>query len=148
VARLNDDQRARILADFHAGKSQQALAKKYEVSTATINKLCKGVVPKHADKVNALVSIRTALSEESEHEVNAVHKEVDERTRHVLFFNSMALRNVKEAMEMDCESQFDFRARADTILKGREAVLGKAPDTAIQINNNQPEAPRLNVILN
>jgi len=34
------------------------------------------------------------------------------------------------------KNQNDYRARADTILKAKEVVLGKTPDTAIQINNN------------
>ena len=42
--------------------------------------------------------------------------------------------NVQEAMKTPCENQNDFRARAGTICKGREAVLGKSPDTAIQVN--------------
>ena len=138
MARLNDDQREKILADFHAGKSQRELAKRYEVSPATINSLCKGIEPKNIDKVNALTRIKTELAEQTEHEVNAVQKEVDERMRHILFFNSAAIRNVQEAMNEPCASQQDFRARAETIVKGRETVLGKSPETAVQINNAQP----------
>jgi len=147
MARLNDEQRAKIMADFHAGKSQNELAKRYEVSPATINKLCKGVEPKNVEKVNTLTRINTELAEQSEYEVNAIHSEVEERTRHVMFFNSAAVKNVSEAMKKDCTSQFEYRARAETILKGRETVLGKTPDTAIQINNAPPAVPTLNVIL-
>lgn len=135
MARLTDDQREKILADFHAGKSQRELAKRYEVSPATINSLCKGLEPKNLDKVNALTRIKTELAEQTEHEVNAVQKEVDERVKHILFFNSAAIRNVQEAMAEPCASQQDFKARAETISKGREVVLGKTPETAIQINN-------------
>ena len=138
MARLTDDQREKILADFHAGKSQRELAKRYEVSPATINSLCKGIEPKNLDKVNALTRIKTELAEQTEHEVNAVQKEVEERTKHILFFNSAAIRNVQEAMNEPCASQQDFRARAETIVKGRETVLGKSPETAVQINNVPP----------
>ena len=138
MARLTDDQREKILADFHAGKSQRELAKRYEVSPATINSLCKGIEPKNIDKVNALTRIKTELAEQTEHEVNAVQKEVDERMKHILFFNSAAIRNVQEAMNEPCASQQDFRARAETIVKGRETVLGKSPETAVQINNAPP----------
>ena len=138
MARLNDEQRDKILADFHAGKSQRELAKRYEVSPATINSLCKGIEPKNLDKVNALTRIKTELAEQTEHEVNAVQKEVDERMKHILFFNSAAIRNVQEAMNEPCASQQDFRARAETIVKGRETVLGKSPETAVQINNAPP----------
>lgn len=146
MARLTDDARKRILADFHAGKTQNFLAKKYNVSPATINKLCKGVQPKNVEKVNALTRIKTELAEQSEYEVNAVQSEVEERTKHILFFNSVAIRNVREAMELPCHTQFEHKARAETILKGRETVLGKTPDTAIQINN-EAQHPDVKVII-
>jgi len=61
-----------------------------------------------------------------------VHKElVSEQTKYILFFNTAALKNTQQAMAAPCDNQNDFRARADTITKGREVVLGKAPDTVI-----------------
>jgi len=66
----------------------------------------------------------------------AVHDElVTDATKAHMFFGNAAAQNVREAMAMPCENHNDFRARADTINKGRENVLGKAPDTSIQINN-------------
>ena len=124
------------MADFHIGKSQNELAKKYEVSPATINKLCKGVTPKNIEQVNALTRSHIELATQSECEVNAIHKEVDERTKHIQFFTSAAVRNVQAAMQTPCEGQADLRMRADTILKGKETALGKEPGTAIQINNS------------
>ena len=138
MARLTDDQRQKILAQFHAGASQNELAKRFEVSPATINKLCKGIEPKNVDKVNTLTRIKTELAAQSEYEVNAIHSEVEERTKHILFFNAAAIRNVQEAMNEPCASQQDFKARAETIVKGRETVLGKSPETAVQINNQLP----------
>jgi len=136
MARLTDKDRELILADFHVGKSQNELAKIYEVSPATINKLCKGLVPKNAGKVNTLTRIKTEMAGQSECEVNAIEKEVDERTKHILFFDSAALTNVRESLATPCENQNDYRARADTISKGRADVLGKAPDTQVNIQNN------------
>lgn len=134
MARLTDINRADIMADFHAGITQHALAKKYEVSKATINKLCKGIEPKNADKVNALSLINIDLASQSEREVNAVNKEVAERTKHIQFFNNAAVTNVKESLATPCENQNDFRARAETISKGKEVVLGKQPDASVSIN--------------
>jgi len=66
----------------------------------------------------------------------SVHNElVNERTKHILF-NKAALQNVREAMADQCSGQSDYRMRAETIVKGRETVLGKSPEMAIQINNN------------
>ena len=55
----------------------------------------------------------------------SVHNElVNERTKHILFFNKAALQNVREAMADQCSGQSDYRMRAETIVKGRETVLG------------------------
>lgn len=74
---------------------------------------------------------------------DVITKEVDERTRHIEFFNNAAITNVKQAMAEPCENQNDYRARAETINKGREAVLGKTPDTAIQVNTQINEIRRV-----
>lgn len=140
MARLTDAQREKIMAEFHVGRSQNELAKIYEVSPATINKLCKGLVPKNLDKVNALTRIGIDMAAQSECEVNAINKEVDERTKHIQFFTNCAVLNVKESMAMACADQSDYKSRAETINKGRETVLGKTPDTAIQINVGTHEA--------
>ena len=82
MARLTDKDRELILADYHTGHfTQRELSRKYEVSTATINKLTKGIEPKHTDKVNAIVTATRELSLESEQEVNAVHKVIDAQVR-------------------------------------------------------------------
>lgn len=81
MARLTDTQREHILADFHIGKSQNELAKKYECSPATINKICKGVIPKFKDKVNTVVAIKSELSNESEYQAFTFDKEVNEQLR-------------------------------------------------------------------
>jgi hypothetical protein len=62
-----------------------------------------------------------------------------------MFFNSAAIKNVRGAMSAACDSQNDYKARADTISKGREVVLGKLPDTAVQINNNIESPPIINM---
>lgn len=83
----------------------------------------------------------TAIVVEKKSTMNAtaldIHNSVvDERTKHIQFFNDAAVLNVKDSLAAPCESQNDFRARAETIAKGREVVLGKTPDTAIQINSS------------
>lgn len=86
MARLTAEDREErenlVLADFHTGYfSQRELSKKYKVSTATINKITKGLEPKNKDKVNAIVKARTELNTQSEQEVNAVNTVVVEQTR-------------------------------------------------------------------
>lgn len=84
----------------------------------------------------AIADIASKKSTMNSTELDVHNTIVDERLKHTIFFNNSAIRNVKEAMDLECGSQFEFKARAETILKGREAVLGKTADTAIQINNN------------
>ncbi len=137
-----------IVADWRTGEfSQQELADKHKVSKGAVNKLCKGVEQDTAPIVTAGIQYRQALAAHDDRNVTAVTAVVDEKMRHIEFFNNSAIRNVKEAMDLSCASQFEFKARAETILKGREAVLGKTADTAIQINNSAAEAPKLEIIL-
>lgn len=53
MAKLNDDLKNKILADWKAGISQNQLAKRYDVSPATINKLCKGIEQSNIEQSNS-----------------------------------------------------------------------------------------------
>ena len=81
MAKLTDDLKDKILSDFHIGKSQNWLATNYNLSPATINKLCKGLTPKYKDKVNTVISIKSDLSQESEYQAFTFDKEVNEQLR-------------------------------------------------------------------
>ena len=94
MARLTDDTRDRILSDFHIGKSQNWLAREYECSTATINKLCKGVTQKYKDKVNAVVSIKSELSQESKYQSECFDAEVNTQLRRTGIINDLTELNM------------------------------------------------------
>lgn len=68
-----------------------------------------------------------------------VQKEVDERMKHIEFFNRAALKNVSVSVKKISEetTQMEHKLIAETILKGKEAVLGKTPDTVINNTNAQ-----------
>ena len=85
MARLSKEEAKKravlILADWKTGYySQNQLAKNYDVSPATINKICKNIEQSNQDLVNTQTAIHKELSNKSECEVNALHKAVDERT--------------------------------------------------------------------
>jgi hypothetical protein len=84
----------------------------------------------------AAISEQKETLKETERSIHNVL--VDERTKHIEFFSKAAIRNVSVAVKKigDGTTQMEHRMLAETILKGRETVLGKTPDTAIQINNN------------
>lgn len=81
MAKLTDDLKDKILSDFHIGKTQNWLATNYNLSPATINKLCKGLTPKYKEKVNTVISIKSDLSKESEYQAFTFDKEVNEQLR-------------------------------------------------------------------
>lgn len=129
-----------VVADWRTGHfSQRQLASKYKISAGKVANLTKGIEKDSEAIVSAGVQYRCGLAQHDERMMSAIESVVDEKTKHILFFNNAALQNVKESMEFPCESQQDFRNRAETINKGRETVLGKSPDTAIQINHNESQ---------
>lgn len=131
----------KIVSAWRTGEySQRELAKKFKVSAGLVAKYTKGVEQDVSAIVSAGVQYKQGLAthrEQSAHIVNAIETAVDERTRHIQFFTDAAIQNVQEALRAPCEGQQDFRYRAETIIKSKETVLGKQPDTAIQINNGQ-----------
>ena len=82
MAKITDEIRAKILDEFHLGKSQNWLANEYEVSPATINKICKGITPKYKEKVNIVSSIKSEILQESKFLSVCFDKEVNTRTQY------------------------------------------------------------------
>ena len=125
-----------VVTDWRVGQmSQRQLAEKHSISLGMVSKLCKGVRQDAVSIVNAGIEYRQALAAHDERIVNAVEKVVDERIKRQEWLNVQALKNVKQAMDAPCEGQTDYQRRADTISKAKDVVIGKTPDTAIQINN-------------
>lgn len=140
MARKAEYDRDQVIADWKTGKySVRKLAAKHRVSGGTIHSIVSGLEKTLEPLINAEVAIKQELASLSEHELNTFEQEVNARTKHLVFFSNAAVRNVAEAMSTKCETQIDFRQRAETILKGKEVVVGKTPETAIQINNNGGE---------
>ena len=129
---------------FEAGLSLSAIVEKTGISKTQLSRRSGIEGWSKGNEKEQLIqdAVRVAVAKGTlTEQALIVHTElVDERTKHIEFFTSVAIKNVKDAMTIPCENQNDFRARADTILKGREAVLGKSPDTAIQINNNSQQS--------
>ena len=101
---------------------------------------------KNATLATAEIEIKQAVVkiEEKKATLNAtelrVHNSiVDETLRHIKFFNNAALKNVKASVDKitDETTQVEHKLIAETILKGRETVLGKTPDTVINNTNAQ-----------
>ena len=99
MARLTDNKRDMIISDFNIGKSQNQLAKDYECSPATINKLCKGKTPKYKDKVNTFVAIKSELINESEYQSECFDKEVNELMKNKEMILNLTKLNLTDAKQ-------------------------------------------------
>lgn len=170
MAKLTDDLKDKILSDFHIGKSQNWLATNYNLSPATINKLCKGLVPKYKEKVNTIVSIKSELSNESEYQSFTFDKEVNNQLRlKQIVFNASEKLLVKatkmieknqtvdklnigagiqqiEPRELDSS---DLKNLADTIDKA-SITLGvnqRHSNSQININNENNQATQNNIAI-
>lgn len=135
---------------FEAGLSLAKIVAKTGISKTQISKRsnqeewAKGT--EKAALVADAVRVEVAKGTLTE-QARSVHDElVDEQTKYIRFFNQAAIKNVQSAMNSSCESQNDYRARADTIAKGREVVLGKTPDTVINNTNAQQTLKTITII--
>ena len=139
MAKITDEIRAKILDEFHLGKSQNWLANEYEVSPATINKICKGVTPKYKEKVNIVSSIKSEILQESKFLSECFDKEVNTRTQYLLLFQNSALKNQAKANELLelTEDMKDIESHSRLTKTNKETVLGKDPETVINNANVQ-----------
>lgn len=140
-----------VKAYYERGLSLAEIIARDDVAIKSRSQICKKAVMDSWDKtgkkkqlIDREVAVRTDLAgiRNEKETFNTVERNihndlVDERTRHIQFFNNAAITNVKAAMEDECTGQADYRTRAETILKGKETVIGKIPETAIQVNNNR-----------
>lgn len=120
-----------------AGKSQNWIADELGVSYATAHQWIQGVEKDMEELITTQVAVKKKLLDFSDNQRQLFESEVDKRMRYVEFFNDLAVKNAKAAADKitDETTQVEHRLLAETILKSRETVLGKTPDTAIQINN-------------
>ena len=150
MAKITDEIRAKILDEFHLGKSQNWLANEYEVSPATINKICKGVTPKYKEKVNIVSSIKSEILQESKFLSECFDKEVNARTQYLLLFQNSALKNQAKANELLelTEDMKDIESHSRLTKTNKETVLGKDPETVINNANVQSNdtAMQINII--
>ena len=101
MAKITNEIKEKILADFHTGKfSQRELAKKYNASKTTIANLTKGLSPKNDRLVEAQVSLLSAQSSLTATEMTAIMTAAkDEAYNRGLLFNATQ-KNLAKITEM------------------------------------------------
>ena len=90
--------------------------------------------------VNKLVEAKQELSQLDERSVHAVNEIVEERTKHIQFFTNATINNLRmmESKINEGTSIVEHKIAQEAIAKGRETVLGKQPETQVNIQNNAP----------
>jgi len=73
--------------------------------------------------------------------VNAVQKAIDERTKHLIFFQKSALKNQSLANRfLDEEADVNtLRTHAEITAKNKQTVLGKDAETQVNITNTNAQ---------
>ena len=131
-----------VLIDWRMGQmSQRQIADKHNVSNGKVAQLTKGVSQDAAAIVSAGIEYRQALQGQDERMVSAVEREVDTITKWVDWLHRGLISNAQQAMKASCDDQDDYFKRGNTLAKAKESIVGKNPDTAIQINNTVNPLP-------
>lgn len=146
MAKLTQDLKDKMLRDWKLGKSQNDIVKTYGVSKGSVNKLCKGVEQSIQPLVTAQADINQKLTELNELEMTAFRDSVTERTKHLIYFQNSALKNqklankiIEEKENSDGEDGLNMsmlESHARTTARNKETVLGKEPETQINVQNN------------
>ena len=153
MARLSAEQWMMARADFEIrGLSVSEIARQYGCAKSAVSMRAKAdgwqagkTEQAVADKSNAIMQL-ARVEQETEQKLNATERAVfDAVVRDDVAFrlqNDADMEAVREhAMSLLplIEKPLDAKLLMETLRIQREARLGKAPDTAIQINNNAPE---------
>ena len=153
MARLSAEQWTMARADYEIrGMSVTEVAKKYGCAKSAVSMRAKSegwqagkTEQAVTDKVNAIMQL-ARVEQETEQKLNATERAVfDAVVRDDVAFrlqNDADMEAVRQHVMMllaTTEKATDAKAIMETLRIHREARLGKAPDTAIQINNNAPE---------
>lgn len=153
MARLSAEQWTMARADFEiAGMSVTEIAQKYGCAKSAVSMKAKAqgwelnkTEQAVADKSKAIMQL-ARIEQETEQRLSATERAVfDAVVRDDVAFRLQndadmeAVRQHVMSLLATTEKAADAKAIMETLRIQREARLGKAPDTAIQINNNAPE---------
>ena len=138
----------KVVIDWRLGEmTQREIAKKYDISAGYVARLVKGSEQDCKQVVSKGIEYNQELAKFDDRMVNAIEREVLTKSAMLTTLNHYAMANANEAMTMEVKGMRDLNQRAEVILKTKETVAGKSPETAIQINNNdQPRPTKINVV--
>jgi len=151
MARLTDKQREDIRNQLILGESQYSIARDYEVSSATVNKIFKTIDEDEflVKEVKEEIAIKTKLSSQSESIVKAFDDKVNEQLRRQnLVFNASekALKKLDSLIDMTEDAQ-DMKHIVDSIDKA-SITLGinqRHANSQVTVNNSNAIQNNLSV---
>lgn len=126
-----------VMTDWRLGRlSQQDIATKHEISKGAVNKICKGISRDLTAIVTDGVQYRQGLQGHDDRIVTAVEKEVDQISGWLSWLHVALMRNAQNATKMQCHDQDDHLKLTRVLGETKTNIVGKNPETAIQVNNS------------
>ena len=152
MARLTDKQREDIRNQLILGESQYSIARDYEVSSATVNKIFKTISEDEflVKEVKGEIAIKSKLSYQSESLLKAFDTKVnDELRRQNLVFNASEKALVKlSGLIDDVDEAQDMKHIVDAIDKASITLGVNQRHSNSQVNISNTNATQTNVELN
>jgi hypothetical protein len=142
-ATIEDWSKAQVL--FEIGKSLTEIQNELGIDRATISKRAKAEgweKQKLQHLVTDSVRVQSEISTLTSTAKGIIEHEIDDKLKHLEFFKRSTMKNLSTMMrKIDETLTIQEHSAAQTALqKGKETILGKDIDTAIQINNTQQTA--------
>lgn len=142
MAKTTESDWMKAKAMYEADKSFRQIADATGIDNSNISKKAKkegwqrGILPQ---LIVDTARVREEFTNLLPHQQQVVESEVAERLRHIEFFKKSTMKNLATMMrKIDETISIQEHTQAQTALqKGKETILGKDIDTAIQINNTQ-----------
>jgi hypothetical protein len=152
---LPEATRTKIRACLLAGMGIRETARKFKVSPPTVLNIKRTLTNTEITLVEQGTAYKTGISEirdEHPERAESIVEAVDQRTKDLDFFRrgsllvaQVAIRKIqKESTDLPMS---EIKSAADALGKAKENIFGKAPETAVQINqtNNASAPPGLEV---
>lgn len=139
MSKTNESQWAKAKALYEKGESLRGIESITGIPYKTINNRAKkngwekGSL---AQLISDTVRVKTEFGTLETVQQEVVSNAVDELIRHKVFFNNATIKNVSVMMGKlnDYTTIAEHRIVQAALLAGKETVLGKMPETAVQVN--------------
>lgn len=133
MPKLNEDIKARIIADWKVGISQNQLGKNYSLSPTTVNKLVRGIPQENIDLVDTQVALTLSLQEKSGYEITSIEREANKKLRrqNLVYGNAEKLANKISILTEAISNASELKALSEANM-----IIGKSLGVIDQFAKN------------